>query len=550
MKRLLHIIITILFPLAANADEVEIDGIYYNLVLKNKEAEVIKNPNKYTGRVEIPESVAYDGVNYSVTSIGNSAFQSCVSLTYITIPNSVTSIGSSAFSRCSGLISLTIPNSVTTIGNDALSGCSYLSSIIISNNITKIEDFTFQSCSSLTSISIPNGVTSIGEYAFSYCSGLESITIPNNVSFIGYNAFYYCTSLTSINIPKSITSIGKSTFSDCSSLTSITIPDNVKSIGHYAFRGCSSLTSVTFGDSLTSIGISAFRNCSNLTSVTIPSSVTSIGNSSFQNCSRLTTATLGNNVPLIGEKTFYNCSSLTSITIGRAISVIQKQAFANCVSLTDVFCYPESVPSTSNDAFQDSYIQNATLHVPSEAVNAYKAAEPWKNFKNIVFLENESPDTPKCATPTISYQNGLLSFNCETENVDFVSEIIDSDIKKHFEATISLTVSYTINVYATKSGYENSDIATATLCWVELEPQIDGAENLISIKASPLFIRFYEDTIYIQGIEGIDYVEFYSVKGTYLGSGQVRNGNSSFETTEKLVIVKIGHKSIKLSKRQ
>lgn len=75
---------------------------------------------------------------------------------------------------------------------------------------------------------------------------------------------------------------------------------------------------------------------------------------------------------------------LTSITIGSGIKTIDISAFASCPELTDVTCYAENVPSTDTDAFKDSYIEYATLHVPASAVNAYKVADPWKNFKSII----------------------------------------------------------------------------------------------------------------------------------------------------------------------
>ena len=121
----------------------------------------------YSGKVVIPETVAYKGKTYSVTSIGSSAFSYCSGLTSVTIPSSVTSIGSSAFSYCSGLTSVTIPESVTDIGSAA-----------------------FYYCSRLTSISIPNSVTSIGSKAF-YNTKLQSLTIGTRVQSIGSDAFGY-----------------------------------------------------------------------------------------------------------------------------------------------------------------------------------------------------------------------------------------------------------------------------------------------------------------------------------------------------------------------
>ncbi len=135
MKLLLLFVMTFL-PIVTWADPVEINGIWYNLVSKAKQAEVTSNPDnqsKYTGDVILPESVTYENTNYSVISIGIGAFNSCNSLTSVTIPNSVTSIGNNAFSGCVGLISVIIPNNVTSIGIGAFSGCSGLTSVTIPN---------------------------------------------------------------------------------------------------------------------------------------------------------------------------------------------------------------------------------------------------------------------------------------------------------------------------------------------------------------------------------------------------------------------------------
>ena len=106
-----------------NADGVT---IYYNYINDGKDLEVTyktSNYNSYSGSVVIPEEVTYMNRTRKVTSIGNTAFANCISLTSITIPNSVTSIGNSAFYGCSGLTSVTIPNSVTSIGNYAFMRC-------------------------------------------------------------------------------------------------------------------------------------------------------------------------------------------------------------------------------------------------------------------------------------------------------------------------------------------------------------------------------------------------------------------------------------------
>ena len=346
--------------------------------------------------VVIPETVTYQGTTYSVTSIGESAFFYCSSLTSVTIPNSVTSIGDAAFYDCSSLTSVTIPNSVTSIG-----------------------DWAFQNCSSLTSVTIPNSVTSIGKCAFFNCSSLTSVTIPNSVTSIGNDAFRGCSSLTSVTIPNSLTSIGNYVFRDCSSLTSITIPNSVTSIGRYAFQSCSSLTSVTclrsnspsldsdvfdgtpnnktltipcgceseytdwqnattwasidcietigsrftIGDltyeitSETEVKVQACTQSA--TSVVIPEtvtyqgttySVTSIGYAAFAYCSSLTSVTIPNSVTSIDYWAFYDCSSLTSVTIPNSVTSIGNYAFQNCSSLTSV-TIPNSVTSIGDQAF-------------------------------------------------------------------------------------------------------------------------------------------------------------------------------------------------------
>ena len=252
MKKQLLLFAMILLPLVASADAVEIDGIYYNLVTKTKQAEVTRNPNKYyTGSVVIPEKVTYESVEYSVTSIGYAAFGGCSGLTSITITNSVTSIGNRAFNNCSGLTSITIPNSVTSIGDRVFYNCSGLTSITIPSSVTSIGNNAFSYCSSLISIEIPNSVTSIGESAFNNCSGLTSVTIPNSVTSIGTRAFYECSGLRSVHITD-LAAWCKISFSNFSSnplyyaknlymdgkeITDLIIPNSVTSIGNSAFYG-------------------------------------------------------------------------------------------------------------------------------------------------------------------------------------------------------------------------------------------------------------------------------------------------------------------------
>ena len=138
------------FSALALAYGCKVDGIYYDITPANRTASVTRV--SYSGGVIIPETIAFDGTTYSVTSIGDGAFANHSGLTSVTIPNSVTSIGNYAFFNCSGLTSVTIPNSVTSIGDSAFNGCSGLSSVTIGNSVTSIGDSAFKDCSGLTKL--------------------------------------------------------------------------------------------------------------------------------------------------------------------------------------------------------------------------------------------------------------------------------------------------------------------------------------------------------------------------------------------------------------
>lgn len=568
MKKILFIFLAIMLPLFAEADAVEIDGIYYNLISKAQIAEVTSNPDNYTGDIVIPPSISYDGVQYNVESVGKNAFYRCYNLKSVTIPNTVKIIDIYAFCQCSNLSSIVIPNSVETIGDRAFDQCYSLKSITIGNGVKYISESAFSQCNALTSVNITDlaswlninfggGFSQPLYYAchlFLNGQEIHDLIIPDGVKVIGNFAFYRCFGLTSVKIPHTVTTIGSYAFDECINLTSIDIPHTVTTIGSGAFEGCKGLKDITLPLYLKELGYAAFGGCNNLTSINIPSEVSTINESVFAGCKKLTTLTIPDNVVTIMRNAFSGCTSLATLTIGKQVSTIEECAFSKCQNLANVIYYRENPPfRVASDIFQDSYIEFATLHVPAASVNEYKKRDPWNKFKNILAIDGEIPEPPKCATPTISYTNGQLKFDCENEGAVCHYTLADNDIETGIGNIVPLTATYNISVYAAKEGYENSDVATATLCWIDAEPKQEGTkeaeDGVTEVKAIPVLIQAEGNIIMIQGAAEGTEISAYNANGIKLSSTIANKGITTLSTqlpSGSTAIVKIGEKAVKV----
>ena len=366
MKKLIVILFFLMvFISSLNAIKVGIDGLAYSLDETTQTASVIgrnggvNDVPPYSGDIVIPETIEYEGVTYTVTSVeGGFAYND--DILSVTIPGTVTSIGDYAFLHCYDLETVNIPKSVTSIGKYAFWG-------------TKIK-----------SIDIPN-LSVINEGVFGECKNLSSVILSEGLEEIGYIAFVRCYSLTSISIPETVTTIGAEAFYSDTSLVSVDLPENVKIINKGAFENCTKLSSIKLPGALEVIYDNAFYNCP-LTTIEIPEKLTYIGKSAFYNCPLTTTTTLvfPEKLTRIGESAFEKCAALRSVSFHGNLTEVGAKAFGECRLENVMTCSPyprrcESFPQ----AFSDRTFMHATLYVPAGQLMEYVYNSQWYLFNNI-----------------------------------------------------------------------------------------------------------------------------------------------------------------------
>ena len=385
LARWLAVAALFLSAASAHAYDFSFDDIYYDVLSEeDRTVEVTRYSYSYSyyyGSIIIPERVLAGGKTYTVTSIGDRAFNGCDALTSVTFPATLTSIGDYAFFGCSALTSVTFPASLTSIG-----------------------DYAFYNCEALTSVTFPATLTSIGDYAFSGCSALTSVDLSST----------------------SLTSIGYETFRDCDALTSVAFPASLTSIGDYAFMYCDALTSVDLSStSLTSIGNYAFWECDVLTSVAFPASLTSIGYYAFKDCDALTNLTVDESNPAFASRdnvlysknldtlVCYPTGANKEVVIPDIVCSVREGAFPGEVST--VYCQPQTPPTAVDGEFQgmftDETLMNAVLYVPIGTKAAYMKVDPWRNFWNVEEMDFATvgiDDVAAQGVPSVTVRGGAI----------------------------------------------------------------------------------------------------------------------------------------------
>ena len=373
-----------------------------------------------------------DLITYEITSENTVEVHDCAtSATAVTIPESiinpnnngitysVTAIGEKAFQHCTKLEEIIIPNSVTSIGNNAFHNCNKLSSIIFSNTLTSIDSNAFLKCSTLTSVVIPSSVTSISSQAFRDCSSLASVTLPENAT-IEINAFYNAGKRDTIN---GVVYAGNDTLN----------------VSNYKFTNTGFLTFYLANQSYHATEASVeYCDREKSGAIFIPDSiifnnntypVTFIKGNAFYSCKYLTSITIPNTVKIIGSSgntsgAFENCTELKSITIGKNVEYIGKYAFRTCKKLETITCFAEIAPIFGENVFSNKANANKTLIVPFNSDYASWQDVPNLNLNKTYYLIQENDTITLESDFMITNKVGLI--NNGVLRIPYGKQLIDT----------------------------------------------------------------------------------------------------------------------------
>lgn len=414
----------LVFAEKASAYDFQVDGIYYTITNKVDLTVAVSNgTTKYSGDIVIPVTVEANDQTYTITSIAAQAFLNCDQLKSITIGSEVKTIESQAFFGCKSLVTVTLGDGITEIGGQAFMDCDHLESISFNAGLRKIGYRAFQDCIALSKIEIPDmvteltgdmydfgqtfmgcinlteavlgaGITTMAKEIFRNCRNLKKVTIKNGTALISESCFLNCDNLQTLSFPNSVKTIGNNACSGCSSLKQVVVGNGVTAIGSSAFKNCTHLETIHLGTDVKTIGFDAFKSCKALEEIVIPDNVETFGQAmygeseTFVGCTSLKKVTLGKNVAAMGKSVFSGCTSLETLIIKDGVSYIGNTMFKSCNRMKNIKMKCTVIPKTDSEAFSTF---DATLAVPSNMLEEYKAHAVWGRFGKIVTLPDEEP---------------------------------------------------------------------------------------------------------------------------------------------------------------
>ena len=322
-----------------NTDNKDDQGLTYTLNADHTATVANYYNNTPDGVIDIPDTVTKDNIDYTVTAIGNNAFES-LNVSSVFIPATVTSIGPFAFRFCKFLATVTFAedSQLKSIGLGAFYGIE-------------------QAYPRFKEIKIPDSVETIGNAAFRYCQNLERIALPSALQTLSNVTFYGCTALSEVTFPASLETIQVGAFGYCRNLSEVELPASLKTIQSYVFGGCSDLKTVSYDGSLEQWNHITANN--DVLGYSCPSLVTDDYTAQFilvendlpdhfpktvtitkytgTESTVILPSTISNwPVTKIGEDAFQDNTTITSVTIPANVTEIGSNAFAGCTNLTSV----------------------------------------------------------------------------------------------------------------------------------------------------------------------------------------------------------------------
>lgn len=252
---------------------------------------------------------------------------------------------------------ITFEKPVTFIGNMAFYQQSKLQSIVIPNTVSTIGKKSFESCKGLLSVKLPHSLTSIDAYAFYSCSSMKALMFPDNVLEIGEYAFDLCENAFENN--------------------TLVLPKKLQTISSYAFNHCK-LRNVIWNEDLNYIDF-AFRS-NDFEEISIPGCLKSSGFLSFADCKLLKKVELQEGVMTIGQRCFNRCVKLSKVILPSTLTRLI-DPFDGCYLLKDVYVKAMVPPFLGSYAFRDTDLNQLSIWVPRESVEAYKNSG-WGRYKD------------------------------------------------------------------------------------------------------------------------------------------------------------------------